>query len=249
MGLREWLLHGWSQDRRLRRRGCPRRRHPLRTDQSPGQPQRLIHQVIPMEKVLWEGPAALVPSNLVQDEDIAEFVEVCKYLDCRILVTEDGSDICYRADLPAEILERGYIEYRNKITDFEFQEPARLESAKQSGVFIPAPVPQSPPQSLVPSTIVTMPIAGVKGKIMNAQANNAASHLTPEALAAMTAMQTQQAAPALLPAAKEDGLWDNKYVRYGVYAAATVAVGVAGYYAYKHFTRDSGAGADIPQVS
>lgn len=188
-----------------------------------------------MERVLWAGDAKALPAYLIPDEEIREFVEVCKYLECTIQVTDDGDDICFRADIPEDILNRGYIEYRNKVTDFEFKTVATVTFN---------PVQYNTAHSDIQGTIMTT------ANTFSAANNNAT--VNPETLAAANAIAAQMAGQSFVPAAlpvKEPGLWDNQYVRYATYATGAVVVGVAGYYAYKHFTKSAGPDTgDIPMA-
>lgn len=182
-----------------------------------------------MERVIWDGNANAFPEHLIPDEEVREFIEVCKYLDCTILVTESGDEYCYRADLPESILEKGYIEYRNKITVFDFTNEG-VEKDTQS-----QQVNQSTPANKANEGIIMT--NNFQQSIDNASINAANAALASAGLTNMTVPQTSES------------LWDKPAVRYGVYAAGAVVVGVAGYYAYKHFTQKGEvANADIPSA-
>lgn len=179
-----------------------------------------------MERVIWDGNASVFPEHLIPDEEVREFIEVCKYLDCTILVTESGDEYCYRADLPESILETGYIEYRNKITVFEIKNDGVKKDTKTETI--------NPASTANQGTTMTN---NFEQSINNASINAANAALASAGLTNMTAPQTSES------------LWDKPAVRYGVYAAGAVVVGVAGYYAYKHFTQKGEvANADIPSA-
>lgn len=72
-----------------------------------------------MEKVLFSGTAEAVPSHLIADDEVVQFIEVCKYLKCEITITEDGDDVFFRANVPEDILEKGYIEIQRRVIDLD----------------------------------------------------------------------------------------------------------------------------------